>query len=63
MKKITIEVETTNDAFGLDNVVQARNETARILEDLSAKLKSNVQIPKKLFDVNGNSVGFVKVKV
>lgn len=59
MKKVTITIDTTNDAF--EESDRPGIEVARILRDLAKKFDSGV-IPQKVMDANGNTVGTCKVK-
>lgn len=58
MKKIIIELNVTNDAFRGENMSM---ELSRIFKQLGADLDSS-HLPGKLKDINGNSVGNVKVE-
>ena len=57
MKKIIIEINTTNDAFG-DIPDLAQYELARIINGLAKDLIDDKK-PEKLLDINGNKVGKV----
>jgi len=57
MKSITIKIKMTNAAF---EGVNYQHEAARILKELANKIDDG-RIPLVLFDVNGNSVGTVKL--
>ena len=54
MEKITIEIETVNDAFS----EYPELEIARILQDLAHKIE-NGQQPERIRDINGNTIGRV----
>lgn len=56
--KLTITIDMDNDAF--DDGTGGYFEAARILEELTAKLRSGNSIDG-LYDVNGNKVGRVNV--
>lgn len=60
MKKIIIEIKTTNDAFG-DLPELAKYELARIINKLAKDLIDDKR-PEKLMDINGNRVGKVEYK-
>tara|TARA_B100001059_G_scaffold63586_2_gene59502 strand:+ start:2233 stop:2412 length:180 start_codon:yes stop_codon:yes gene_type:complete len=51
---INIEIETDNETFGDDRIF----EVERILKKYLPKLKTNDYI--KLYDLNGNKVGFIQ---
>lgn len=57
MERITITINTTNDAFG-DIPELANYELARILNRLAKDLIDNKE-PETLLDINGNKVGKV----
>lgn len=57
MKKITIEIETTNDAFQGD-----WKELACILWELGDNLDNSQCPPETIKDMNGNTVGKVIIK-
>lgn len=57
MKRITITINTTNDAFG-DIPELANYELARIINGLAKDLIDGRE-PEKLLDINGNKVGKV----
>ena len=57
MERITITINTTNDAFG-DIPELANYELARILNRLAKDLIDGRE-PEKLLDINGNKVGKV----
>ena len=57
MERVTITINTTNDAFGdTPNLVQY--ELARIINGLAKDLIDGRE-PEKLLDINGNKVGKV----
>ena len=57
MEKVTITINTTNDAFGdTPNLVQY--ELARIINELAKNIADGKE-PEKLLDINGNKVGKV----
>ena len=58
MKKITIEINTTNAAFeeGYKNI-----EVARILKEFANGLEEYSYAPTILKDINGNTVGRVEI--
>lgn len=59
MKKITITIETTNDAFvGEDLNV----ELGRILSKMGMELSAYSYLPTKIADINGNNVGTVEIE-
>ena len=60
MERITITINTTNDAFG-DIPELANYELARILNRLAKDLIDNKE-PETLLDINGNKVGKVVYK-
>ena len=57
MERITITINTTNDAFG-DLPELANYELARIINKLAKDLIDDKR-PEKLMDINGNKVGKV----
>ena len=57
MEKITITINTTNDAFG-DIPELAQYELARIINKLAIDIADGRE-PEKLLDINGNAVGKV----
>jgi hypothetical protein len=57
MSKITIVINTDNDAF----VDYKNEELARILIKLANQIKDD-NYPSKLMDINGAAVGTVKVE-
>lgn len=57
MKKITITINTTNDAFG-DIPDLAQYELARIINKLAIDIADGKE-PETLLDINGNKVGKV----
>ena len=57
MKKIIIEIKTTNDAFG-DIPELANYELARIINKLAIDIADGKE-PETLLDINGNKVGKV----
>ena len=57
MERVTITINTTNDAFG-DIPELANYELARILNRLAKDLIDGRE-PEKLLDINGNKVGKV----
>ena len=60
MERITITINTTNDAFG-DIPELAKYELARILNGLAKDLIDGKE-PETLLDINGNKVGKVEYK-
>ena len=60
MERITITINTTNDAFG-DLPELANYELARIINKLAKDLIDDKR-PEKLMDINGNAVGKVEYK-
>ena len=56
MARLTITINTDNAAFERD----AFEEVSRILRELSDELKHR-SIPTKVRDINGNTVGTVRV--
>jgi hypothetical protein len=54
--KITITIETGNAAFEYPEV-----ETGRILTELAGNVVCNGLLERKLYDINGNVVGRMKV--
>lgn len=60
MERVTITINTTNDAFG-DLPELANYELARIINKLAKDLIDNKR-PEKLMDINGNTVGKVEYK-
>ena len=57
MEKITITINTTNDAFGgIPDLAQY--ELARIINKLAIDIADGRE-PEKLLDINGNAVGKV----
>ena len=57
MERITITINTTNDAFG-DLPELANDELARIINKLAIDIADGKE-PEKLLDINGNKVGKV----
>ena len=57
MERVTITINTTNDAFG-DLPELANYELARIINKLAKDLIDDKR-PEKLMDINGNKVGKV----
>ena len=57
MERITITINTTNDAFG-DIPELAKYELARIINKLAKDIADGRE-PEKLLDINGNKVGKV----
>lgn len=57
MEKITITINTTNDAFG-DIPDLAQYELARIINKLAIDIADGRE-PETLLDINGNKVGKV----
>lgn len=57
MERVTITINTTNDAFG-DLPELANYELARIINKLAKDL-IDYKRPEKLLDINGNKVGKV----
>ena len=57
MERVTITINTTNDAFG-DLPELANYELARIINKLAKDLIDDKR-PEKLMDINGNAVGKV----
>ena len=57
MERITITINTTNDAFG-DIPDLAQYELARIINKLAIDIADGRE-PEKLLDINGNKVGKV----
>jgi hypothetical protein len=58
-----LEIECDNAAFG-DNYAELCFEAARILREAAKTVADDVIEPggrRKLFDVNGNSVGFIQM--
>lgn len=63
MKKIIIEINTTNDVFNMDEDQYGANyEVARILDVISRKLKSFHEVGENIRDTNGNIVGSIKIE-
>ena len=60
MERVTITINTTNDAFG-DLPELANYELARIINKLAKDLIDDKR-PEKLMDINGNEVGKVEYK-
>jgi hypothetical protein len=62
--KVTVEINTKNDAFADDvwgfEVRRILKEAGRYLEDISCT--GPVQVERSLQDINGNTVGTVKVE-
>jgi hypothetical protein len=56
MNRFTLGIELKNSAFESDWTV----EVARILEEVVKRLKEK-DIPRYLYDINGNSVGEIRV--
>ena len=59
--KLVITINMDNDAFA-GNEDTCLCEAARILEEAVAKVRDEGSFPKKLFDINGNSVGTCSIK-
>ena len=57
MERITITINTTNDAFG-DIPELANYELARIINELAKNIADGKKT-EKLLDINGNKVGKV----
>ena len=57
MERVTITINTTNDAFG-DIPDLAQYELARIINKLAKDIADGRE-PEKLLDINGNAVGKV----
>lgn len=57
MERITITIDTTNDAFG-DTPDLAQYELARIINFLAIDIADGKE-PETLLDINGNKVGKV----
>lgn len=57
MERVTITINTTNDAFG-DIPDLAQYELARIINKLAIDIADGRE-PEKLLDINGNQVGKV----
>ena len=57
MERVTITINTTNDAFG-DIPELAQYELARIINKLAKDIADGRE-PEKLLDINGNEVGKV----
>ena len=57
MERITITINTTNDAFG-DIPELANYELARIINELAKNIADGKE-PETLWDINGNKVGKV----
>ena len=55
MEKITILMETVNDAF----CPTVDTETIRILRDLADKFENNGVRDLSILDINGNQVGVI----
>lgn len=56
--KYVIEIETDNAAFD----IRPQDEVARILKELSERLERDVvSPPARLRDINGNTVGSVRI--
>ena len=60
MEKITIEIETTNDAFH-DSPNAMEGEISRILVNLSYAIGDG-RWPEIVRDINGNTVGKITIK-
>ena len=57
MAKITIEIDLGNAAFDEEPM----SETARILRELATRIEDRgAPIDVKLYDINGNRVGFAR---
>ena len=57
MERVTITINTTNDAFG-DFPEFANHELARIINTLAIDIADGKE-PETLLDINGNKVGKV----
>ena len=57
MERVTITINTTNDAFG-DIPELVNYELARIINKLAIDIADGRE-PEKLLDINGNKVGKV----
>ena len=57
IERVTITINTTNDAFG-DIPELAQYELARIINKLAIDIADGRE-PEKLLDINGNKVGKV----
>lgn len=61
MSKVTITINTENDAFG-QNEWQEAGEVSRILRQLSTDIQFDDIVDQKILkDLNGNTVGEVVV--
>ncbi len=59
MGKVTVNIDTDNDAFG-NNSDSIKREVARILEEAGSSFhidESDSLTKRKLYDINGNWVG------
>jgi len=59
MLKITMEIDTENDAF---DQCDCTNEVARILRDLAKRLQIQPKDVYNLQDTNGNHVGYCRIE-
>jgi hypothetical protein len=59
MKRITITIETTNQAF--NDSSKGKDEVVRILANAIGKLDTNREV-SILRDINGNSVGNIIIE-
>lgn len=57
MKKLIIEINTTNDAFEENRGA----ELARIFRELADKVEAGT-VPYRLRDVNGNRIGQIEIE-
>lgn len=56
MPRVSINIETDNDAFATED--HGSHEIAKILRGLAAKFEEN-NVPSRILDTNGNTTGTV----
>jgi hypothetical protein len=59
MSKITITINTDNDAFQNDSVDGMSHELPDILESLATYILENNELPEFVYDSNGNKCGSI----
>lgn len=61
IKKITIEINLGDDAMQTTNdVVALMRRATDMLEDVGCEYRDSIFAQRKLRDVNGNTVGFIR---
>jgi hypothetical protein len=59
MAQFTLSVQCDNDAFADGNL---RPEVARILRDAAHKVEQDGDTSRKIYDNNGNHIGFFELE-